>query len=116
VRVLVVDDEQLDLFITKKLLTLEFEVEGFTSLEATTQWAGEHSFDIALIDYYLGNGIHAQDVLKALVALKGETFKAFVLSNYVDGKQVEQLKQVGFREVIFKPFTLEKFKDLVNRS
>jgi DNA-binding NtrC family response regulator len=116
VKVLIVDDEQLDLFITKKLLSLEFEVAGFTSITEATNWAKSNSFDVALIDYYLGHGVHAHDVLRDLFAIKGKTFRAFVLSNYVDGKQVQQLKEAGFADVIFKPFTIEKFKDLLSQA
>jgi DNA-binding NtrC family response regulator len=114
VKVLIVDDEQLDLFITKKLLTLQYEVEGFTNLADTVNWAKQNTFDVVLIDYYLGDGLHAQDVLRELITLKGKSFQAFVLSNYVDGNQVKALKEAGFTEVIFKPFTLEKFKELLS--
>jgi DNA-binding NarL/FixJ family response regulator len=113
-KILVVDDEQLDLFITKKLLSLEFEVEGFTTLEATVDWAKNNSFDIVLIDYYLAPGLYAHDALKELLLIKGNTFKAFVLSNYVDGKQAQELKDVGFSDIIYKPLTIEKFKDYLS--
>jgi DNA-binding NtrC family response regulator len=109
-RILIIDDEQLDLFITKKLLALEFEAEGFTTKEDAVQWATHNSFEVVLIDYYLGPDIHAHDVLKELVSLKGNTFKAYVLTNYVDENQIQELRKAGFADIIEKPFTLEKFK------
>ncbi len=114
VRILIVDDENLDLFINKKLLSLEFETEGFTSIEDTLHWAEHNDFDVAVIDYYLGPGIHAHDLLKELVARKGTTFRAFVVSNYVDEKQVITLKAAGFTDIIYKPLTLEGFKKKLN--
>jgi DNA-binding NarL/FixJ family response regulator len=112
-KILIIDDEQFDLFINKKLLSLEFEVEGFTTIKETVQWAQDNTFDIALIDYYLGTDLYAQHALKELLSIKGNTFKSFVLSNYVDQKQIMELKAAGFTDVILKPLTLEGFKDLV---
>lgn len=113
-KILIIDDEQLDLFITTKLLSLEFDVEGFTTVEDTLRWAEHHSFEIVLIDYYLGTNVYAHTALKELIALKGHTFKAFVLSNHVDDQQALALKQAGFAAIIYKPLTLEKFKDQIN--
>lgn len=112
-RILIVDDEQLDLFINKTLLSLEYEVAAFSSTSETMAWAKENDFDVALIDYYLGPGLYAHDVLKELVGLKGQTFKAFVLSNFVDGKQANDLKAEGFLDIIYKPLTLENFREKV---
>lgn len=115
-KILVIDDEQLDLFITKKLLSLEFEVEGFTTIEAATAWASNNDFDVVLIDYYLAPGVHAHDALKKLLLVKGKVFKSYVLSNYVDTKQVQELKEAGFTDIIYKPITMEKFKDFLDRQ
>ena len=49
-KILIVDDEQLDLFVTKKLLGLEFDAEGFTSVEETMHWARQNDFDVVLIE------------------------------------------------------------------
>jgi DNA-binding response OmpR family regulator len=108
---LIVDDESLDLFITKKLLGMEFEVEGFSTLEEAVLWSKSNSFDVVLIDYYLGPDLFAHHVLKELHALKGKNFKAFVLSNHVDDNQSRELKEAGFDDIIYKPLTLDKFKD-----
>jgi DNA-binding NarL/FixJ family response regulator len=113
VRVLIVDDEELDLFINKKLLSLEFETEGFTTVQDTLDWARQNDFDVAIIDYYLGPGIFAATVLNELIALKGNTFKAFAVSNYVDEKQARDLIGAGFSDVIYKPLTLETFKEKI---
>lgn len=109
-KVLIVDDEELDLFIHKKLLGLEFETAGFTSVEDTLAWAKTNDFDVAIIDYYLGAGIHANQLLKQLITLRGATFKAFVISNYVNEEQVIDLRAAGFSDVIYKPLTLEVFR------
>jgi DNA-binding response OmpR family regulator len=114
VKIIIVDDEQLDLFINKKLLSLEFDVEGFTSLEDALSWAQNNTFDVALIDYYLGPNLYAHNALTELKAAKGNTFKAFVLSNFVDSKQSSELRDAGFVDIIYKPLTIEAFKSKMN--
>jgi CheY-like chemotaxis protein len=114
VKILVVDDEELDLFINKKLLSLEYDTTGFTSPQEALRWAQHNDFDVAVIDYYLENGVFAGGFLKDLVALKGPAFKAFVVTNYVDEKQAADLKQSGFTGIIHKPLTLEVFRKKLN--
>jgi len=114
VKILIVDDEQLDLFISRKLLSLEYEVEGFTSLPEAVKWAQNNSFDVLISDYYLGTGLQANHVLKELTNLKGNTFKSFVLSNHIDEKQAEDLKAAGFTGIIEKPLSIERFKSVLN--
>ena len=110
-KILIIDDESLDLFINRKLLSLEFEVEGFTSFEEGQSWIETNDFNVVLIDYYLGPGLFAHDVLQKIIALKGSNaFKAFVLSNYVDENQTRNLKEAGFIDVILKPLTTDSFK------
>ena len=110
-KILIVDDETLDLFIAKKLLGLSYTVEGFTTVQETVLWAKSNAFDVVLIDYYLGPGLFAHHVLKELLNVRGQTFKAFVLSNHVDDNQSRELKEAGFVDIIYKPLTLEKFND-----
>jgi hypothetical protein len=42
-----------------------------------------------------------------LIAIRGATFKAFVATNYVNDKQVIDLRASGFTDIIYKPLTLE---------
>ena len=112
-RILIIDDEPLELFLAKKILSLEFQVEGFNSLPEALVWAKANSFDVLLSDYYLDKQLHATDVLKALVEIKGKTFKPFILTNYIDDNQIAQLKSAGFYDIIEKPLSLEKFKSKI---
>lgn len=113
-KILIIDDEELDLFINKKLLALEFDVAGFTSIKEATNWAKENDFDVAVIDYYLAPGVFANHFLKELRSIKGNNFKSFVVSNYIDEKQSQELKADGFTGIIYKPLTLEGFKAKMN--
>lgn len=115
-KILVIDDEMLDLFVSKRLLGTEFQVEGFNKLPDALQWAKENPFDVLLSDYYLGNGVSAQDVLKALVDVRGKTFKSYVITNYIDDKKKAELRQAGFDGTIDKPLELAKFKNIVGAA
>jgi len=114
VKILIIDDEELDLFINKKLLGLEYETEGFSSIQEAVQWAGTHDFDIALIDYYLGHNVYAHNALQKLQEVTAKNFEAFVLSNFVDQRQTEELIKAGFKDIISKPLTVETFKSVLN--
>lgn len=109
-RILLIDDEKVELFIAKKILSSEFQTEGFNYVSEALEWAKNNSFDILLSDYYLDKNLDAQKALQMLVDLKGKTFKAFVLTNYVDNNKIAELKAAGFEGVIEKPLTLDKFK------
>jgi DNA-binding NtrC family response regulator len=114
VKILIVDDEQLDLFISKKLLSLEYNVEGFHTLSETLLWIKENQFDVLLSDYYLDKGVDAHRVLKEILTVMDKTFKAFVLSSHIDGPQARELKTTGYDGVIEKPLSLEKFKSALS--
>lgn len=113
VQILIVDDDQLELFLSLRIIRMEFKAEGFKTLPEAVEWAKLNPFDVLLSDYYISNEVQAQDVLKALVDIKGKTFKSFVLTNYLDNAKVAALKEAGFDSIIEKPLTLEKFKSLL---
>jgi CheY-like chemotaxis protein len=113
VQILIVDDEPVELFLAKKILNMEFKAEGFNTLPEALQWAKTNSFDVLLSDYYLDKQLHAIDVLRTLLDLKGKSFKSFVLTNFIDESKVAEIISAGFNGVIEKPLTLEKFKSKV---
>ena len=109
-QILLIDDEPLELFLSKRFLEMAYSVEGFGTLDDALLWAKGNAFDVLVSDYYLGGSTHAPDVLRELVALKGKTFKSFVLTNHVDEEKIAELKAAGFDGVIEKPLSIEKFK------
>ena len=112
-KILILDDEELDLFINRKLLALEFDVAGFTSIKEATSWAQQNEFDIAVIDYYLAPGVYANHFLKELRSIKVNNFKSYVVTNYIDDRQSAELTADGFTGIIYKPLTLEGFKEKI---
>ena len=111
--VLLIDDENLELFISKTILQSEFTVEGFTTIDDAIAWAKKNSFDVLVSDYFLDKGMSAINALKALEEIKGKTFKSVVLSNYSDKKRVDEIMAAGFNGVIDKPLELPKLKKAI---
>ena len=111
--VLLIDDENLEMFISKTILQGEFTVEGFTTIDAALAWAQNNSFDILVSDYFLDAGRTAPDALRLIERIKGKTFKSVVLSNYSDRKRVEEIMAAGFTGVIDKPLELPKLKKAI---
>jgi hypothetical protein len=52
-------------------------------------------------------------MLKQITSICKKPFRPFVLSNYVDDKQILELKNVGFEDIIYKPLSLDSFKKKV---
>jgi DNA-binding NtrC family response regulator len=113
VKILIVDDEPFELFISLKMLRMEYQAEGFNTLADALEWAKSNSFEILISDYYLKDHMSAHDVLMAFRELKGNTFKSLVITNFVDTEKVSELKSAGFNGVIEKPISLEKFKGVL---
>lgn len=114
-KILILDDEQLDLFISTKLLSLEYEAEGFTTLPDLMEWIKGNDFDVLLSDYYLDNGLHATQVLNEILRDRTKTFKAFVVSSHIDNQQAQELKAAGYNGIIEKPLSIEKFKQAIGQ-
>ena len=112
-KILVIDDEKLDLFIANKLLNMEYEATGFSDPEEAYQWVASNHFDIAIIDYYLTPPVLADHLLTKLKAIADQSFRAFVLTNYVDVEKEKELLEKGFEGILTKPLTLEKIKSLM---
>jgi DNA-binding NtrC family response regulator len=110
VQILVVDDDPLELFLSLKIIRLAYQAEGFKTLPEAVEWAKANPFDVLLSDYYISKQVLAPDVLKAIIEVKGKTFKSFVLTNYIDQTKVAALKEAGFDSIIEKPLSLENIK------
>ena len=50
-KILIVDDEPVELFIAKRFLGMEFQVEGFNTMPDAIQWAKNNPFDILVSDF-----------------------------------------------------------------
>lgn len=109
-KILIVDDEPVELFISKRFLGMAFQVEGFSSVPEAIEWAKHNPFDVLVSDYNLAPNVFAHDLLKSILEFKGPTFKAYVVTNYVDSNQIAALHASGFHGVIEKPISLEKFR------
>jgi DNA-binding NtrC family response regulator len=108
-KVLVVDEEAIDLFIATKLLEKEHEVFAFSMPAHAVTWSHDNDFEIVLVESSLQSGLPSDQFLKELQANCKCSFKPFILTNYVNEKNKELLRRAGFIDFITKPLTLDKF-------
>jgi CheY-like chemotaxis protein len=109
-KILLVDDDSLEIFLALKILRMEHQAEAFKTLPEAVEWAKVNDFDVLLSDNYISNNVQAADVLKALVAVKGKTFKAVVLTNHADDQTKAMVLGAGFDGIMDKPLSLDKLK------
>jgi CheY-like chemotaxis protein len=109
-KILLVDDDSLEIFLALKILRMEFQAEAFKTVSEAVEWAKINDFDVLLSDNYVANNVQAADVLNALVAIKGKTFKSVVLTNHVDDQITATILAAGFDGIIDKPLSLDKLK------
>jgi DNA-binding NtrC family response regulator len=114
VHILVVDDEPFELFISLRILRMEYQADGFNTIAEALEWAKNNPFDVLVSDYYLKDHQSAHDVLKSMREAKGNTFKSIVVTNYVENDKLSELKGAGFDGVIEKPLSLDKFKEALS--
>ena len=113
-KILLIDDDQLELFIALKLLRMEHQAEGFKTLPDALQWAQANEFDLLISDNYISSTVRAEDVLKAITEVKPKSYKAVVLTNFMDEPTLNRVKAAGFDGVIEKPLTLDKLKAAIS--
>lgn len=112
-KILLVDDDSLEIFLSLKILRMEFQAEGFKTLPEALTWARSNEFDLLVSDNYITNNVQAADVLKALIEVKGKTFKSVVLTNHADDQMKAAILAAGFDGIIDKPLSLDKLKEAI---
>lgn len=111
IKIAVVDDSEFyNKWISEQiksytdLLALEnkcgFELYSFSGLQEFENSSNKH-FDVAIIDYYLGNGITGPDVLN-LINQDNVDCKAVILSQNRNMNTVVHSKRKGFEEFVHK--------------
>ena len=113
-KILLVDDDSLEIFLSLKILRMEFQAEGFKSLPEAITWAKSNEFDVLVSDNYISNNVQAADVLKAMIEVKGKTFKSVVLTNHADDQMKTTIFRAGFDGIIDKPLSLDKLKAAIS--
>ena len=115
-RILYLDDEDALVLLARRLLErLGYQVSGFSSAaEALAAFeAAPDQFDLVLSDLSMP-GITGIDVARRVLEIRPD-MPVLLASGYVRTEDVELARQMGVREVIWKPTTINEMGELLGR-
>jgi PAS domain S-box-containing protein len=115
-RILYLDDEDALVLLARRLLErLGYQVSGFSSAtEALAAFeAAPDQFDLVLSDLSMP-GITGIDVARRVLEIRPD-MPVLLASGYVRAEDVELARNMGVREVIWKPTTINEMGELLGR-
>jgi CheY-like chemotaxis protein len=113
--VLIIEDLKTDRYIFKKMLSPFFEVTTLSSAKEAITFAIDNTFDIAIINVMLDKDMDCIELLHDL-QFSQTHFLPYAITSYVDADREERLLEAGFKQVIRKPFELERFIELLKKE
>lgn len=114
--ILYVDDEESLVFLmTRTLQRLAHQVQGFTNPQAALDAvrANPHAFDLVVSDLSMP-GMSGFDLAQAMLAIR-ENLPIVITSGYFRPQDYEMARQIGVRELILKPNTIEALGELLSQ-
>jgi two-component system cell cycle sensor histidine kinase/response regulator CckA len=119
-RILVIDDDEMILSVVGSMLkTLGYEyavardgIEG--SNEYVRAKADGNPFAAVLLDATIPNGLAGEEALKLLLEADPRA-RVILCSGYADSDLFKNAEQLGFREVLAKPFAISEFISVFNK-
>lgn len=114
--ILLVDDspEQRSLGLSI-LTTLGYKVETATCGEDAVQLLSTRKFDIVLLDMIMEPGIDGLDTYRRLLEIHPDQ-KVIIVSGYSESKRMKEALNIGVRNIVKKPYTLQAIASTINRE
>jgi PAS domain S-box-containing protein len=111
------DDAVIQDVLGQMLIRLGYEVEtvdeGQQAIEAIEKAVKDNNpFSVVFLDLVNKKGLGGEETLEQLLKLAPQV-KAIAISGFSDGSEQKTLKQLGFVEVLFKPFKLNDLKEIL---
>ncbi len=112
-KILVVDDEELQRDIAKKMLTqLGYSVICNASGEDAVSYLQEKEVDLVLLDMIMDPGINGRQTYQQIVAMyPGQ--KAIIVSGFSESEDVRKACQLGARGFLKKPYNMAQLDKVV---
>ncbi len=105
-RVLVVDDEPLQLEIAKAMLTrFGYQVATCASGEEAIAYLVDEKVDLVLLDMLMSPGMNGLETYRRILELHPGQ-KAIIVSGYAESKDVKRVMQLGASAFVKKPYTM----------
>lgn len=113
-RILVIDDDEMILSVIGSMLNMlgyecSVATEGIEGRDAYVRAQAEgNPFAAVLLDATIPNGLSGGEALKVLLEADPEA-RVILCSGYSDSDLFNKARQLGFKEVLAKPFSLSEF-------
>ncbi|MCG8618406.1 MAG: ATP-binding protein, partial [Desulfobacterales bacterium] len=112
-KILVVDDEPVQLNIAEKLLTrLGYAVHCCPSGEACLEFTGKYPVDLVILDIIMEPGMDGVSACRKLLAARPDQ-KVLFVTGYSDTATLEEAGKLSGGPCLFKPYTLEDMGRMV---
>jgi len=101
---LVLDEDHVSLFVTKRTLNADHLIYGFTAFEDVMEWASQNPFDVLLVDYNPRDRSEAIRLLEQVSKVAKCSFRPFILTtSRIHSSQSQALLDAGFEKIFLRP-------------
>ncbi|WP_267927125.1 response regulator [Desulfolithobacter dissulfuricans] len=115
-RILVVDDEETQRDITRKMLQLfGYSVHTVASGEEAIAWLRSRSVDLILLDMIMDPGINGCETYAEIIKIHPDQ-KAIIASGFSRSEEVKKAQAMGAGQLLCKPYTLLELGLVVNQA
>lgn len=118
-KVLVMDDEKMIRDITSKILEINgYEVvtanDGLQAINLYKEaMQSEKPFDIVILDLTVPGGMGGKETIERLMEIDPNV-KAIVSSGYSNDPTIENFRQIGFKDFIYKPYSSRELVNVID--
>lgn len=115
-RILLVEDNFINLLVIERHLEHDFAVTRASSGEKALEAAQKKRFDLVLMDINLGRGIDGIETTRQLRLMEPyQSTPIIAVTGYAMDKDRESLLGIGFNEYIAKPFSMEMLDTVITK-
>ena len=106
-KILVIDDEEIQLDIAESLLTeINYKVKVTKNIDKINSLVKGFNPDIILLDMILGDDKDGLDVYKEIIKTRPKQ-KVIIVSGFSENERVKEALKLGVKKYIRKPYTIE---------
>ncbi|MDA3838861.1 MAG: PAS domain S-box protein [Candidatus Delongbacteria bacterium] len=107
-KILVIDDEEIQLEIAQSLLNeINYKVKTTTKVNEVDSLVKNFDPDVILLDMIMGDDKDGLDIYKEIIKIRSDQ-KVIIVSGYSDSERIQEAMKLGVKKYVKKPYTLEE--------